>query len=330
MMISTTTPTIREISLSDDIAMNRLHTEQINDLIEAQLNVWPEARRNFDALRLVRRKSVAIGNFAATAQLNPARVRSTAAKVDKKSIGQRPCFLCEANRPTEQYSVEWMPGWQLLLNPYPILPVHFTIPASAHIPQDSIPLDMAAMAEAAPDLCIFFNGAHAGASAPDHLHCQAVLKSELPLLLLDDACHPDSEPGWMSSEEFGLSLPFAFLSGVIEPSPAGMTELTKVRRAFGIDSKTGLPDAGLVNAFFRISDSGLLRIVIIPRRAHRPSHYFRDKDNYMISPGALDMAGILVLPREEDFERISPEIAEEIYRETAFRTLPDNIKTIFL
>lgn len=297
--------------------MQKLTLEDINSLIETQLAVWPEAKQNFDRLMEVCRKPLPVGDFQCAAQLNPARIRSTAAAVDKESVARRACFLCAANRPQEQLCGEWPLGWELLVNPYPILPVHFTIVSKEHRPQDEIPIEMAAMAENAPDLVIFFNGAKAGASAPDHLHCQAVLKSELPLMGLVEECHPVSNTGWVSSATFGKNLPFQFFSAVITPDHNGMLDLARVTSFCGKDAD-GNPDKGLVNAFFWMDHSGLLRIVVIPRKAHRPSHYFREQDNYMISPGAIDMAGLLILPRPDDFSRITPEVAAEIYNETAY------------
>ena len=255
--------------------MQPLSIEHINSLIESQLMSWHEAKRNFDRLMEIERKPLQLGDFHIAAQLNPARIRSTGAAVDKASVAARVCFLCKENRPAMQMSGEWpTPEWELLVNPYPILPVHFTIAAKKHIPQERIPLEMAMMAEYAPPLVFFFNGAKAGASAPDHLHCQAMLRSELPITALAERYHPVERAGWMSSEEYGLHLPFNFMSAVIKGDMAGLEHLALTESAFGIDSETGEKDNELVNAFFWISDSGYLRIVVVPRRAHRPSLYF--------------------------------------------------------
>lgn len=297
-----------------------LNTETINSLVEHQLTVWPEAKQNFDRLMDVRRKELPLGDFNACAQCNPGRVRSTAAKVDKNAIAARPCFLCAPNRPAEQLQAPWpSQEWELLVNPYPIFPIHFTIAHKDHTPQAGIPLEMAMMAEQAPDLAIFYNGARAGASAPDHMHCQGVLKSELPLVALIEKYHPVERLGWVSSQEFGAELPFHFMSGVIGGGLEGMQALVKAAGAFGIDADTGEPDKGLVNAFFWISDKGLLRIAVIPRRAHRPRCFHAtDESHLCVSPGAIDMAGMLILPAEEDFDRITPQMARQIYSDTAF------------
>lgn len=303
-------------------------TEEINDFVEHQLSVWPEAASNFDALSRVGRKPLHIGSFAAYAQHNPARIRSTAAKTDAESIKKRACFLCASNRPSEQITREWIPGWDLLVNPYPILPIHFTIVDKEHRAQDGIPPEMAIMAEKAPDLAIFYNGARAGASAPDHRHCQAVLKSELPIVRLAEENHSSDMPAIVSSECFGLSLPFNFISAIITPDETGMLNLALMTQIKGIDATTDKPDTGLVNAFFWIdSSTGLLRIIVIPRRAHRPRCFFaEDESRFTVSPGALDMAGVMILPVEKDFERITEDIAAGIYDEVAFRgKIPENI-----
>lgn len=308
-----------------------LDTEHINSLIETQLAAWPEAKNNFDRLMECERRSLRLGDFEAQAQLNPARICSTAAKVDPESVKKRECFLCRDKRPAGQLCAEWPSSdWELLVNPYPILPVHFTIVSKEHVPQEEIPLDMAAMAEAAPDLCFFFNGARAGASAPDHLHCQAVLKSELPLVALTEKLHPSSDTWWKSSEQFGADLPFHYLSAVAAPRISGMITISNTLKIYGVDAVSGLPDKSLINAFFWTGADGLLRIVVVPRKAHRPRRYFLDNsDKMMISPGAIDMAGILIFPDKADFGRITPEIAREIYSDVAFtERLPFTIEDL--
>lgn len=307
-----------------------LSNEDINTLIETQLSAWPESKRNYDRLIEASRRPLPLGDLGAAAQCNPARIRSTAAAVDKESVAARPCFICTANRPQDQITLDWDSDWHLLVNPYPILPVHFTIVSKRHEPQGAVPIEMAAMAEAAPDLAIFFNGAKAGASAPDHRHCQAVLKSELPLISVVERYHPIDRAGWMSSEEYGADIPFAFLSAVIEPTPEGMRALAACAKACGYNPEARVSDPDMVNAFFWISQRGLLRIALIPRKAHRPSHYFRENDRIMVSPGAIDMAGILILPRREDFDRITEATAKEIYEETAFKRLPAEVAAPFL
>lgn len=296
---------------------SRFDTETINALIEEQLASWPLAKENFFALGMAERRPLGLGALEGAAQCNPARIVSTGAAVDKRSIAARPCFLCRKNRPEEQHTIEWLPCWELLVNPYPILPVHFTVAAREHTPQDRVPADMVTMAELAPSLCFFFNGTRAGASAPDHLHVQAVLRSELPLLRLAETLHRDAgDMPVMRSDLCGIDLPFHFLSAIVTPDENGMKTL---RAMLGIGGGEGLRDKGLVNFFCWIDDGGRLRIVAVPRRAHRPSCYYAEgEERMMVSPGAIDMAGLMILPRREDFDRMDEATARRIYAEVAY------------
>lgn len=286
----------------------------INDFIEAQLAIWSEANERYRALGKTERKKFKIGDFEGAFQFNPARIVSTAAKTDAESVASRPCFLCSENRPKEQMAVPLTPNLVLTLNPFPVFPVHFTIISTDHRPQDTPPLAMAAIAEKFPELVIFFNGASAGASAPDHLHMQAVLKAELPLLALAEKNHPDSLPGIMRSDMWGLDLPFIFLSAVITDDEEGGKDYLKMLALTGGDAE-GKPDKGLRNVFCWRGESGLLRMIVVPRQKHRPSCYGTGVGQILTAPGAIDMAGIVILPRREDFDAIDEKKMKEIYSE---------------
>lgn len=317
----TDSPTISPVNLS---------SEDLASLVEQQIAVWPEVASRYHSLGLTRRRTLDTGDLPTALQLNPARIVSTAADTSDAGIAARRCFLCASNRPEEQFSIEWLPDWDLCINPFPILPIHFTIIAKKHTPQSAPPLEMASMAEAAPDLCIFFNGAKGGASAPDHLHLQGVLKSELSLLGLTEKYHPSSRTGFIMSDEFGLDLPFHFVSAVITPDLTGMRAILKITKAWGIDEQ-GKHDSGLINVFFWMGADGLLRSIVIPRRRHRSHHYFlKDPERIVVAPGAIDMTGLLITPRQEDFDRIDARTLKEIYAETAFAdNLPQDVRDHF-
>lgn len=281
--------------------------EQLAEARDYQLERWDLANSNYQALSKVERRSVKFGNFEVFLQFNPTRAVSTGAKIDKSSIASRPCFLCEKNRPEEQVSEEIVPGWDFLVNPYPIFPLHFTIAYRRHVSQGKIPVDMIAMAEQLKGMTVFFNGARAGASAPDHLHCQTVMTSELPLMCyLESGGDPDL-------------LPYKVLYEVITPDERGTESLRKILNTKGIDKHSGHPDAGLLNAYMWIGSDNLLRACIVPRSAHRPSFFTSDIDTegYMVSPGAIDMAGVIVLPREDDFKRMTVSDLRQMFLEVA-------------
>lgn len=301
------------------IPFRKYHSDEIAGFIERQLETWPLAEKNYTALGTTERRPFKIGDLEGALQFNPARIVSTGAKVSNGKVESRPCFLCAANRPAEQTGIEILPGWDMLVNPYPIFPVHLTIVSRTHQPQERVPEAIVEIAERLPGMAVFFNGAKAGASAPDHLHLQAVLKEELPLLRLAEEYHKPDMPGLMSSENFNLELPFFFLSGLISPENTEMKILQTGLRAGGSDDGENLNDPGLVNTFFWTDEGGNLRFIVIPRRRHRPECYYADGEaQRLVSPGSIDMAGILILPREEDFKRMTEEEIKEIYQQTGF------------
>ncbi len=300
-----------------------LNHEFVTGFIETQLGLWPMAKRNYDALVKVERRDVAADGFMFSLQWNPARIVSTGAKIDSKSIEERPCFLCRQNRPAEQIPYEILPGWEMLVNPFPILPVHLTLVCKEHRPQAGVPAEIVDMAEKLPGMVVFYNGASAGASAPDHLHLQAVLKDELPLIRMVERHHRSDHPGLLMSYQLDAKLPYLFFSGVVSPGNQGMATLLAGLKSGAPDASGRFTDQRLVNTFFWIDEEGLLRFVVIPRRAHRPSCYSAaDGKGRMISPGCIDMAGLLILPREKDYRQLAPDEISTVFSEVAYPSQP--------
>ena len=256
----------------------------IKNFFDDQLDCWDLARLNYQALEKVKTKSFKTGRLEGVVQFNPARSVSTLANVDKESIKQRNCFLCKTHRPKEQKGIELIQGWELLVNPFPILPYHFTIAGKEHKPQI---LDIKTGIELAsnlPGMVVFFNDDGAGASAPDHVHFQAVPINALPLI---QSLEKDFE---IKDNDFPFHI--------------------EIR---GYDEKSTNP----VNAFFWKKETGAeVRWITIPRKAHRPSSYYlMPPFRRAISPGAIDMGGVLVTPIEEDFNRTELSDIERIYQE---------------
>lgn len=299
--------------------MITLSHDEVKSIIETQLALWPLAKQNYDALAKAERRNLRIGDLDCGIQWNPARIRSTGAKIDEESIKNRECFLCRNNRPKEQLIHDIAPGWELLVNPFPILPVHLTIASSSHVPQSGVPEDIVRIAESLPGMAVFFNGARAGASAPDHLHLQAVLKDELPLLRLVEKIHKSWKSDILTSAQTVLDLPFYFISGIVSNDTDGIKYLKAAFAYCGIYDKDSSDRRELLNAFFWIDANGLLRYVTVPRKAHRPECFYLEGDaNRMVSPGSIDMAGLIITPREDDFRILSENEIRRIYSDVAF------------
>lgn len=259
----------------------------IRDFFDVHVSEWDLASKNFKALDLIRKKPFKSGDLKGYVQFNPARAVSTLAKLDKDSISQRKCFLCECNRPSEQNGVEILPGWELLVNPYPILPYHFTIVKKDHVKQEFSPVIGKKLAGEMEGFIVFFNDAEAGASAPDHMHFQAVPMGSLPLVDL-------VEKYWCQGID-KLNLPFKIIMDEEEARHCGKP----------------------MNSFYWKPKGESVRFISIPRKSHRPKSYFLEPPfRRAVSPGAIDMAGVLVTPYEEDFELINDLEITTIYGET--------------
>ena len=171
----------RMVSGKADIAMNE---SPLQRFFNRQLQTWPDTRRRYRELNQVETREFNDGNTTVVLQWNPARIGSTGAKIDSQSLKERPCFLCAANRPKEQLKRTVDGKWELLVNPYPILPMHFTLPTLKHQPQAIKDMygEIYRLLTDYPELMVFYNGPKCGASAPDHAHLQAGVPTVLPLM----------------------------------------------------------------------------------------------------------------------------------------------------
>ena len=285
-----------------------------------QLEKWEDARNRYDDLRNVRTRELAVGASQILVQWNPARMVSTGASIDKKTVAERPCFLCEQNRPKEQTKKAVDNHFDLLVNPYPILSTHFTIPSVKHEPQriHNYYGEIHKLLDEFPELMVFYNGPKCGASAPDHAHFQAGTSGRLPLQLSWQRLSRNLTTILSLNDDEDIS--------VIEdyPCPAllirsrsqyGDEQLfRRLYEALPMQDDDAEPMMNIVS--WRRNDDYLS--VVFPRGKHRPDCYYaQGDDQYIISPGALDMAGLIITPRQEDFERLTPEKALAILNEVA-------------
>lgn len=285
-----------------------------------QLQTWDEVRQRYRDLKCVETRELIGDTLTMQVQWNPARMRSTGAKIDAKSIAERPCFLCAKNRPQQQMHRTIDGRYELLVNPFPILPVHFTLPTLRHQPQRILPMigDMLSLAWKHTDLTLLYNGAHCGASAPDHAHLQAVSTGMLPLQRAWQRLSRNLVEIIRQDEEEGI------WQIVDYPAAAWVIRSRHVEHGGQLFKRLYhcLPPSEdqtepMMNVIAWNNGDELLTVVL-PRRKHRPDCYTAEGDaQYIISPGAVDMGGLIITPREEDFRRLTPEIVNDIYREVS-------------
>ena len=292
-----------------------MEDSSISRFFNRQLEVWTDARHRFRDLKHVETRQF---SDQLKLQWNPARIVSTGAKIDKKTLGERPCFLCDKNRPKEQMSKQIDEKFHLLVNPFPILPVHFTIPARKHQPQLIYKNygEMHRFISLHSDLMVFYNGPKCGASAPDHLPFQAGTNGILPLQTnwqrlsrnLTDIISLNDEEKISVVRDFIVPA-FVIISKSAESDEALFRRLYKAMPQRGDETE---PMMNIIS--WRKGEEFIS--VVIPREKHRPEAYFAEGDaQFVVSPGALDMSGLIITPREEDFRKLTEEKALSLLQE---------------
>lgn len=255
---------------------------------------WATVRDNYASLS--RALTRCLGDGAWVLQYNPERICSTAAKVDAKALAERDCFLCSEHQPAEQESIKWHGRYKIQVNPYPIFSRHFTVASLRHEPQ-YVSGRIGDMLELAVELgdayVVFYNGPYSGASAPDHLHFQIGVRSELPL------CN-------------GHGSAAIRVSHITANSAGDATqECERVLSELPIETGEIEPRVNVVC----YTCSGSIHILVFPRRRHRPLCYGTDEGQVLISPASVDLCGLITLPRKEDFENLDIKTIEQIIRE---------------
>ena len=297
-----------------------MEDSSISRFFNRQMEKWADARHRFRDLKHVETHQL---SDQLKVQWNPARIVSTGAKIDKKTLVDRPCFLCDKNRPKEQISKQIDERFLLLVNPFPILPVHFTIPARKHQPQSIYKNygEMHRFLSLHSELMVFYNGPKCGASAPDHLHFQAGTSGILPLQAnwqrlsrnLTDIISLNDDEKIALIHDFVVPA-FVIISKSEDSDEALFQRLYKSMPVRGDETE---PMMNIIA--WRKGDEYIS--VVIPREKHRPEAYFAEGDaQMMVSPGALDMSGLIITPREEDFRKLTEESATAILQECGVST----------
>ncbi len=304
---------------------NILNNTTVQQLMDMQLGEWEQAKNNYVALNGIEVKEVTLGGFPVKVQFNPARIVSSAAKVDAKSIQERKCFLCAANRPAVQKGIEYkgVSGeFQVLINPFPIFPKHLTIPDNKHINQtigeDNLEgrfEDMLDLTSILDEYVFFYNGPKCGASAPDHMHYQAGNKGFLPL-----ECNYKALDKTPFSKEEGVELftiPYYFTGGFVIEATQKSKAIEQFNKIYSkISVKVGEWEPMLNLLAWYNKEEGKWIIFMFIRDKHRPSHYFAEgEDNILLSPASVDMGGVFITPLEKDYKKLGEKEIREIMNE---------------
>lgn len=326
---------LRTLEIKLRQAMNK--KRQAGDLfIENQLAKWQTARTNHEALNQIETRRFELAGNTITVQFNPARAVSTCAKVDKSSIEARKCFLCPENKPNEQDEIiiSLDEPFSLRINPYPILPGHLTISSLKHQDQvladktiRQLPGKLVNWLEEyfASGYVLFYNGAKCGASAPDHFHFQAVKQSDVPVIqqwerLMGTAVREKE----IKTENGNTYSSFQITSYICPIQVFICNHSTDILPEMINHYLQSLPlhegeSEPRYNLFAWQDKQRGFTMAYFPREGHRPACYTATGgEQLLVSPGALDMAGLLVTPRKEDFDKITESDITQIYKEVAY------------
>ena len=299
--------------------------QQITDMFSRELDSHGRAFVNYQALSGVEVKDMTIDGFPAKLFFNPARVRSVMADVSPEALQQRACFLCPDGVEEHQLTHNWDSPtghtYYIRVNPFPIFSPHFTVSSSIHERQELLPHleSMLHLAQQLPEMTIFYNGPMCGASAPDHMHFQAVPRHSLPI-----------------EDHFSTNYANAILVQEVDLQ----THLAAVKKVLAMGtipeeaSQTGSLTAGASHAeeyeprwnivsWYEPAPSQKFNTIVFFRRESRPQCFFApENERILFSPGTVEMGGIGIVANRESFDRITPEILRSMIQEVADTLCP--------
>jgi len=294
---------------------------KVDDLFESQLRDWELARVNYGLLGCVKSTSLNFGDFSILVQFNPERIKSSAAKVDTKSIEERPCFLCSKNRPSSQQGLTIENNLTILVNPYPIFNRHLTIVSENHIDQriSGNFSSMLSLASKLTNYVIFYNGPQCGASAPDHFHFQAGNRGFLPIE--DDFNGRRFVKLLTEQDGVGIYTWAGYNRGIVTLSGKDDVSFSRVFDKLYAQLNIIQDDKPepMLNILAYAQGGGLI-VHIIPRVLHRPSQFFdTGAGQILLSPASVDLGGVVITPREEDFLKITKENIIDIFSQVCMK-----------
>jgi hypothetical protein len=290
------------------------------ELLADQKKAWDDLREGCESVKRVKQRDLSCRGFTVRLQHNPRRMRSSLAGVTRENIADRPCFLCLDHLPEIQKGVLYRREYLILCNPMPVLSSHFTISHLDHRPQ-TISEHMDAFFQFMVDFgsgwTILYNGPKCGASAPNHHHFQAARSGEMPI---EKESLEKKRLVLMKKVERvilyrikNVGRETLILEGD-DPVAVGhllRDYLRSLKKVLSTDDEPMVNIAG----FYR---KKRWHLMVFPRRKHRPDAFFKEgNDRIVVSPGVIEMGGLLVTPMERDFERLDKTTVASIYEEVS-------------
>ena len=172
------------------------------------------------------------------------------------------------------------------------------------------------LAKAMIGYTVFYHGPECGASAPDHLHFQAGESSFMPVTE-DFGRLKQSERLLFSGTHTQVWAFDNYLRKMISVETRSMDEGLEIIGLYYQHFQAMQPEKvePMMNALCSWS-AGKWTIHLFPRKAHRPTHFYEEGEKQiLISPGSVDFGGVFILPRREDFDKITSENIVDILQQ---------------
>ncbi|MBR3450996.1 MAG: DUF4922 domain-containing protein [Bacteroidales bacterium] len=298
---------------------------EMDAMFARELALGGRASVNYAALEKVARREMPVDGLDAVLFFNPGRVASVMAQVDEESLRRRPCFLCPEGIGPEQLTLDWDApsgnGWWIRVNPFPIFNRHFTISINRHARQqiDGHYADMLCLAQQAPEYLFFYNGPMCGASAPDHLHFQAIPAGNLPLERMvrrGDGLRLLGKKEGVVVSRIDLFAGGAFVLGSSDPAAQERLFYRLVSLGEIQTEREWEPRMNILTWY----GAGGWTTVVFFRAESRPACFFNEDParQILISPGAVEMAGVAIVSSRDSFDRLDAPRLGEIIREVSF------------
>jgi hypothetical protein len=163
------------------------------------------------------------------------------------------------------------------------------------------------------DFAIIYNGPRCGASAPDHFHFQAVGKTELPVVRDFEAmCNVSLAATIKGVKIFTWNEYLRYPATFVSAESKNLEGLFD-RLCFLLQNEMDTKEEPMMNMLTYRSGAEWV-VHVFPRKQHRPLQYFESGEKQiLISPASIDMSGVLIMPREKDFENITASDIKDIY-----------------
>lgn len=292
-----------------------MDSKDLLQLYHCQLQEFELAKKNYTGLQQVVCRDIPFGHFRLRIQYNPARMLSTNARIDTRSLQNRKCFLCRQHMPEAQKGIRYNDRYHLFINPYPIFERHFTVPSDLHEPQriEGRFEDLLDLAFDFQGYTLFYNGPACGASAPDHFHFQMCPRHRMPLE--EDAGNEELRRYLVKKDYYSVSILEDYLREVILLQASDSRLLSELfQQALEIIGRfipyETEPMINLLGWF----DNCQWTVCLFPRRTRRPRQFYAEgNEKVLFSPGCVDMAGLIISPREEDFRKYSAALLTDMF-----------------